>query len=773
MLYNVHRPKRFTDVVGQESELNVIKTMLEKNWRPSAILLAGGYGCGKCVTGDTLIHTKQGLVRIGSLHQSELPDGAREMDLEVLSPSGWVRSSHFYYGGVKPTLRVLLASGQEVKGTLVHPIQVISEHGVRWVQLQDLEEGDFVVTKPTPFEGTGDLNPEAYFMGFSVGDGSYNGRRLMLSGSKGSLETLLKLKSFGDEVWHKDNRRDDLFSVHTVAGREFLKSKGFEDAVSYTKKLPEWLITASQDEQLSVLRGLLDTDGCVATAEFNTVSEELARQVQTLLQSIGLLSRVHVKKGTYRGAGHLSWRVLIDRPQLRNFKHNLGVLKDWSSWKEVEPSLGTRSGSMPRPAWLRSWAKEVPRAGLSLRVLQTLKNCAAPGSSGINRETLVWLQRNLGDVSDPRLDFFLECGASEVVSVRDNGLDEVFDLTVPEGSSFVANGIVVHNTTLARLIARALLCDNRQGVEPCGVCDSCKAMDHDSNTAYLEIDSASNGLVADIRTLKDEASYRAVGGKQRIVVLDESHMISVQGQNAMLQLLEEGKDGVLFIFATTEAEKMLPTIRSRCVELNLKLLTAGEIYKRLVKVVEHEGVEYDDKALKVISTYVRGHMRDALVLLEQLIRMSPKVSEDLVRTHLRLDKLVELYEFLTEKEKAKLLVRLENLLCHQSPGDLAESLGQVLIDAYKMHLGLGDYSQVDQAWMKKVMDAQGVDKLLPRAEKVLSLNTDFASIQYGLAAIMQIFDQENAAPAAASPRSLIPGSGTAQAFRKPTVNKGD
>lgn len=339
----------------------------------------------------------------------------------------------------------------------------------------------------------------------------------------------------------------------------------------------------------------------------------------------------------------------------------------------------------------------------------------------------------------------------------------------------LAGGYGCGKTTLARLIARAILCDNRQGEEPCGVCDSCLAMDQDSNTSYLEIDSASNGLVADIRVLKDEASYRAVGGKQRIIVLDESHMISTQGQNALLQILEEGKDGVLFMFATTESEKMLPTLRSRCVVLSLKLLTAAEIYSRLKQVVDHEAVEYEEKALRIISTYVRGHMRDALVLLEQLMRMSKIVTEELVRTHLRLDKLIELYEFLIEKDKGRMLTKLEHLLCQQSPGDLAESLGQVLIDTYKLHLGVGNYSQVDTAWMRKVQEHQGINMLLERAERVLSLNTDFASIQFGVASMMRIFEQEGGSTQAPV-RSLVPGTssapGAAPAFRKPTVNKG-
>jgi DNA polymerase-3 subunit gamma/tau len=283
--------------------------------------------------------------------------------------------------------------------------------------------------------------------------------------------------------------------------------------------------------------------------------------------------------------------------------------------------------------------------------------------------------------------------------------------------------------------------------------------------------------VGDIRTLKDEASYRAMGGNMRIITMDESHMISTSGQNAMLQILEEGREGLLFLFATTEAEKMLPTIRSRCVQLSLKLLTSAEIYERLRLIVEEEGFQAEEKALRIISTYVRGHMRDALVLLEQLMRMSGSVTEELVRTHLRLDKIVEVYELLTEREKPKMLQRLEHLLCQRSPGDLAEGLGQVLIDTYKMHLGVGNFSQVDTAWMAKVLEVQGVSSLLGRAEKLLSLHTDFASIQYGIAAFMRILEQE-AGQAASSPsgRGLMPGSAPAATspsmHRKPSVTKG-
>lgn len=771
MLYNKFRPKLFKDVVGQEGEMEVLKAVLERRWRPAAILLAGGYGCGKCVTGDSLIHTRQGLVRIDSLHEGEEEDSARPLALDVVTPSGWQQTSHFYYGGVKPTLRACLDTGQEIKGTYVHPIQVMTDRGFEWVQLQYLQPGSFVVVKPTPFEGTGGLDSLGYYLGFCVGAGSYDGPSLMLRGSGKTLQTLLAIQSFGDEKWHREVK-EPLWSIRTKLGRTFLARDGIGNSAPHSKSLPAWVMTASQDVKLSILRGLLDADGSVETAEFNTDSEVLARQVQSLLLAVGLLSQVKSKRGLCRG----SWRVCLDQVQLRRYPHNLGEMRDWSVWTKEGPTVGTRGGLILRPGWLRNWARTYDTKGLPARVKAALKSCAAFGPARINRETVIWLVEALG-CDDPRLLFFSECSVAEVESVQDNGLQEVYDLTVPEGSSFVANGIVVHNTTLARLIARALLCDNRDGIEPCGQCPSCLAMDTDSNSAYLEIDSASNGLVDDIRALKDEATYHAVGGKSRIVVLDESHMISTQGQNAMLQLLEDEVTSVLFMFATTDPERMLPTILSRCVVLNLKLLTAAEIYGRLKVVCEVEGCPYEDKALRVISTYVRGHMRDALVLLEQLMRSTNAVTEEAARAYLRLDRLIEFYELLTEPSKVNFFTKLEHLLCQYSPGDLTDGLGQVLLNCYKQQLGLtGDFSQVDGSWMKRVTDSQGVETLLAKSEALLSLHTDFASIQFGLAAITRILEP-GAAEIPVPARGLMPGSSHSaipsapNSFRKPAVVK--
>lgn len=328
-------------------------------------------------------------------------------------------------------------------------------------------------------------------------------------------------------------------------------------------------------------------------------------------------------------------------------------------------------------------------------------------------------------------------------------------------------------TTLARLLARALLCDTREGeaVEPCGNCDSCKAMDKDNHPAYTEVDAASQGLVADVRGMRDYISYRTTGSKIKILCYDESHMLSAPAQNALLQVLEEGQRGVMFSFCTTEPRKMLPTIRSRCIELPMKLLTAKTITSRVLTVASREGIVIEEKAARVIGTYVRGHVRDALVLLEQLSQMGDQVTEEMTRTYLRLDQFDEIYQLLTTTTKKEALERLEQLLCNYAISDLTENIGQILVNAYKLSVGIEDFTQVDMAWLQQVLDARG-SRVLDEAEAVLSIRTDFGTINLGVASLAKILIEEED-DERGSARGIRPGNGTrtvtipASSMRKP------
>lgn len=167
----------------------------------------------------------------------------------------------------------------------------------------------------------------------------------------------------------------------------------------------------------------------------------------------------------------------------------------------------------------------------------------------------------------------------------------------------------------------------------------------------------------------------------------------------------------------------------------MKLLSPAMIRQRLQLVCQLEKIEYEEKALLVLASYVRGHARDALVMLEQLSRMAPIVTEELTRSYLRLDKHVEVYKFLTTSDKKEALVQLEQLLCNYAPSELSQTIGTILVNAYKAANAVGDFTKVDEVWLQKVKEAIGYDNLLPMGEKIMTLRTDYATIDYGIASM--------------------------------------
>lgn len=327
-------------------------------------------------------------------------------------------------------------------------------------------------------------------------------------------------------------------------------------------------------------------------------------------------------------------------------------------------------------------------------------------------------------------------------------------------------------TTMARLLSRAVLCDDRKltTVEPCGMCASCLAMDNDNNPNYTEVDAASQGLIDDIRNMKDQVSYRS-GKKTRIVTYDESHMLSKPAQNALLQILEEGAEGVMFLFCTTESQKMLRTIASRCINLQLKLLTSAQIVERLKFVADREGITISQKSTALIGTYVRGHMRDALLLLDQLSKTAAgrPIEEEMVRLYLRLDQNDEIYQLLVSEDKKDTLQKLETLLCNYAASDLLERIGSTLLNAYKVAIGYDNFTQVDLGWLKKINTVRG-DKCLDLAESILKINADFSNINFALAAVSRILIEEKIESKGPA-RSLRPGSASESGAPIPMIRK--
>ena len=174
-------------------------------------------------------------------------------------------------------------------------------------------------------------------------------------------------------------------------------------------------------------------------------------------------------------------------------------------------------------------------------------------------------------------------------------------------------------TTIAKIFARAVNCENPAGGSPCGECAACRAIAAGASMNVIEIDAASNNGVDNIREIVDEVAYSPAEGKYKVYIIDEVHMLSIGAFNALLKTLEEPPSYVIFILATTEVHKIPITILSRCQRYDFRRITIDTITDRLRELMETEGIQVEEKALRYVAKTADGSMRDALSLLDQCI----------------------------------------------------------------------------------------------------------------------------------------------------------
>ncbi len=224
----------------------------------------------------------------------------------------------------------------------------------------------------------------------------------------------------------------------------------------------------------------------------------------------------------------------------------------------------------------------------------------------------------------------------------------------------------VGKTTLARIIAKCLNCETGVTQNPCGQCSACTEVDQGRFVDLLEIDAASNTGVDDVRQVIENAQYSPARGRYKVYLIDEVHMLSKSAFNALLKTLEEPPPHVKFILATTDPQKLLVTVLSRCLQFNLKRLPAAVIRDQLVKVLEAEHMPFEIGALAEISRAADGSMRDGLSLLDQAIAfaggaaLERKGVEDMLGTTGR-ERLFDLLRALVARNPQDVLTALQGL----------------------------------------------------------------------------------------------------------------
>lgn len=224
----------------------------------------------------------------------------------------------------------------------------------------------------------------------------------------------------------------------------------------------------------------------------------------------------------------------------------------------------------------------------------------------------------------------------------------------------------VGKTSLARIVAKALNCEEGPSANPCGVCSNCKAITAGSSADVIEIDGASNTSVNDVRIIKDEILFPPTASLYKIYIIDEVHMLSNSAFNALLKTIEEPPEYVIFIFATTETQKVPPTIRSRCQQFHFQLIDLTTIKNALANTVKEMQIEAEDDALFWIAKEATGSLRDAYTLFDQIVSFSDgNITMALIEDKLGLagsDKISAIFLPLVKGERETALKALWTLL---------------------------------------------------------------------------------------------------------------
>lgn len=226
-------------------------------------------------------------------------------------------------------------------------------------------------------------------------------------------------------------------------------------------------------------------------------------------------------------------------------------------------------------------------------------------------------------------------------------------------------------TSCAKILAKAVNCENSVNGEPCNECEVCRGLDSGSIYDVVEIDAASNNGVDNIRDLREEANYTPSRGRYRVYIIDEVHMLSTGAFNALLKTLEEPPAHVIFILATTEVHKLPATILSRCQRFDFKRIQPETMAKRLMQVAGYENLDLTEEGAILISRIADGGMRDALSILDQCAGRNQKIDEKLVSEVAGIAGRESLYE-------------LSDAICNKNGGDALNVISKLHANSYDM-----------------------------------------------------------------------------------------
>ena len=246
----------------------------------------------------------------------------------------------------------------------------------------------------------------------------------------------------------------------------------------------------------------------------------------------------------------------------------------------------------------------------------------------------------------------------------------------------------VGKTTIARIFAKALNCEQGVSSTPCQECQSCISVDEGRFIDLIEVDAASRTKVEDTRELLDNVQYSPTSGRYKVYLIDEVHMLSMNSFNALLKTLEEPPEHVKFLLATTDPQKLPVTVLSRCLQFNLKALRPEQITAQLVKILKADDIEYDDSAIDMISRAADGSMRDSLSLMDQGVAQGGgEIREESIRNMLgtiRSEHSTALVEALLDGDADRIMQTVHEM--SDDAVDFIAAMNELLLQLYYLSL---------------------------------------------------------------------------------------
>ena len=486
-------------------------------------------GLGKCVTGDTLVWSSHGLIPIREMNPGvAVPDTAAPLeDWSVVVGSEHLPVASFYYGGVRPTVKVTLASGIQLEGSLVHPVAVRGVGGEEWVKLPDLRLGDAVCVDrteqafasvepalPTPDETLFHRNtflyplPErmtpdlAKLLGYIVAEAySVSDRRVVITQHRGiNPETHHDIRDalravFGWDNDEKAAHRDTSISVCSLQIRQYLEGIGIGRALSAEKTVPAAIFRSTKTSVRAFLRALFDSEGSVGadgTIEISSASERLLRDVQVLLLGFGIVGRRAAKH--VKGRSHTYWRMTITGEEARRYREQVGFHETRKQEalqvldRVPNPNLDVVPFAVPLVEEVRAniaavAAGQQKGGGIVTRWGASFFNTLQHIRMGRRNPAYTFLRKLLAVAEEVGVSASHACAELRALISRnllydpvvklEFGFSEVMDISVADPRHcFVGNGVLNHNTSLAiasmqKMIRDGLLEDGQQFLYVC------------------------------------------------------------------------------------------------------------------------------------------------------------------------------------------------------------------------------------------------------------------------------------------------------------------